>query len=77
MEKEHIKQHEKDLKHRKMLRELSLKFILGAETANAGKIPEKILPTSSSYSPAKCENPVGKNPQTSPNEGERNLEIMF
>jgi hypothetical protein len=60
-----------------MLRELSLKFVLGAETANPGKIPEKILPTSSSYSPAKYEIHFEKYSQTSPNEGERNLEIMF
>jgi hypothetical protein len=38
-------------KHRKMLREFCLKFVLGAETAHAGKIPEKILPTSTSQSP--------------------------
>ncbi len=35
-----------------MLREICLKFVLGAETAHPGKIPEKILPTSTSYSPA-------------------------
>jgi hypothetical protein len=77
MEREHIKQHEKNLKHRKMLRELSLKFVLGAETANAGKIPEKILPTSTSYSPAKYEIHLEKYPQNSPNEGERNMKIMW
>jgi hypothetical protein len=57
-----------------MPREGCLKFVLGAETANAGKIPEKILP---SYSPAKYEIHLEKYSQTSPNEGERNLEIMF
>jgi hypothetical protein len=60
-----------------MPREGCLKFVLGAETAHPGKIPEKILPTSSSYSPAKYEIHLEKYSQTSPNEGERNLEIKW